>query len=239
MPDVGATPRDRILRAASDLLASGGRGTVTTRAVSAAADVQPQTIYRHFGDMSGLLAEAAHEGFRAYVASKSSRTKRLDPVDDLRDAWDWHIEFGIENPAVYLLMYGEPDSQRNPAAASEAVAILRDLVEAVARAGRLRVDVDSAAAMIYSTGVGVVITLIGSQTDVGASSLSRRVREAVLSAIITEDAAAPSTATPGQASVSHAAALRALIDRTAVQFTPGEALLFDELLARVSSVGSL
>ena len=63
-------------------------------------------------------------------------------------------------PALYLLMYGEPDADRRLAAAAETDAILRDPVEAVARAGRLRVDVDVAVSIIHATGVGVVIALI-------------------------------------------------------------------------------
>ena len=42
-------------KAARTSSADGGRGAVTTRAVSAAARVQPPTIYRQFGDMRGLL----------------------------------------------------------------------------------------------------------------------------------------------------------------------------------------
>ena len=48
--------RTRILRAATELLATGGRSAVTTRAVSAAARVQPPTIYRHFGAMRGPVS---------------------------------------------------------------------------------------------------------------------------------------------------------------------------------------
>jgi len=47
--------RARIVRAATELLATGGRNAVTTRAVSAAAGVQAPTIYRHFGDMQSLF----------------------------------------------------------------------------------------------------------------------------------------------------------------------------------------
>ena len=39
-----AQPRERILRAAAALLAEGGREAVSTRAVSAAAVAQAQTI---------------------------------------------------------------------------------------------------------------------------------------------------------------------------------------------------
>ncbi|MBP2472282.1 AcrR family transcriptional regulator [Crossiella equi] len=234
MSDADTSPRARILRATSELLATGGRAAVSTRAVSAAADVQPQTIYRQFGDMSGLLAEAAREGFRRYLASKSSRVRRPDPVDDLRDGWDLHIEFGLRNPALYLLMYGEPDADQQIAEVGEAAAILHGLVEAVARAGRLRIDVETAAAMIHSAGVGVVITLLSAKAD-RPSGLSERVREAVLRAITVEEATGPdASSTPAEAAAVHAAALRALVG-AATDLTPGETLILTELLTRISA----
>lgn len=225
--------RDRILKAAGDLLAQGGREAVSTRTVSAAAGVQPQTIYRQFGDMAGLLGEAAHEGFRTYLASKSSRPRRSDPIDDLRDGWDLHIDFGLKNPALYLLMYGEPDSRRQLAASRETEAILRGLVEAVAKAGRLRTDIDAAAAMIHSTGIGVVITLISDDSTPGRTGLSQRVREAVIEAVVAVDGDESVQETPLRDAGRHAIALRSLMSSSSAKLTTGEGHLLDELLARI------
>lgn len=236
MTSSDSRPRARILTATLGLLATGGREAVSTRAVSAAAGVQAQTIYRQFGDMSGLLAAAAHEGFRSYLASKSSRERRADPVDDLRDGWDLHIDFGLQNPALYLLMYGEPGSNRELAAAADTARILRSLVEAVARAGRLQSDVDSAAAMIHSTGIGVVMTLIGTPPTPPTlmSSLSTQVREAVLKAIVTPDEPGGPLSSRANAA-RHASALRTLTAESRAGLTPGESLLLDEILVRIST----
>src|SRR6478752_9301633 len=87
--------RARILRAAAELLATGGRNAVTTRAVSAAAGVQPPTIYRHFGDMQGLLDVAARETLAIHLREKARLALTNDPVEDLRRGWDFFIEFGL------------------------------------------------------------------------------------------------------------------------------------------------
>ena len=73
--------RARILRAATELLATGGRDAVTTRAVSAAAGVQPPTIYRHFGDMQGLFEAVARD-------MRFERGVELDRAGFLRPALD-------------------------------------------------------------------------------------------------------------------------------------------------------
>src|SRR5918993_4192917 len=97
--------RDRIVTAAAALLTEGGREAVSTRAVSAAAGVQAPTIYRLFGDKQGLLDEVASQGFRRYLADKASLEPTDDPVQDLRDGWDAHVEMGLAQPALYRLMY--------------------------------------------------------------------------------------------------------------------------------------
>src|ERR1039457_6104597 len=101
--------RERIVAAAAaGLLTEGGREAVSTRAVSAAAGVQAPAIYRLFGDKQGLLDAVATHGFAAYLNDKTDVKASDDPVEDLRAGWDLHIGFGLANPALYSLMYGEP-----------------------------------------------------------------------------------------------------------------------------------
>src|SRR5579863_10614285 len=101
-------PRTRIVRAAIELLATGGRNAVTTRAVSAAAGVQPPTIYRQFGDMQGLLNVVARETLAVHVREQATRTLTNDPVEDLRQGWDLHIASGLANPDAFALLYSAP-----------------------------------------------------------------------------------------------------------------------------------
>jgi AcrR family transcriptional regulator len=150
--------RRNVPSASAELLASGGRDAVSTRAVCAAAGVQTPTIYRHFGDMRGLLDAAASRRFENYLQVKRTRPREPDPVNDLRRGWDLHVEFGLTNPGVYALLYGDPRPDDRPAAVREGDAILRGLVERIAKAGRLRVDVDRAVQMLHSACRGVTST---------------------------------------------------------------------------------
>ncbi|MFZ4893735.1 TetR/AcrR family transcriptional regulator [Plantibacter sp. Mn2098] len=208
------SPRDRIVEAASELLSAGGRDAVSTRAVSAAAGVQPPTIYRLFGDMSGLLDAVTSHGFAAYLHTKRNRTLLPDPVDDLRAGWDLHVAFGVANPALYSLMYGQPEAGAEPTAAREAEAVLRSLIERVAVAGRLLVDVDRAVQMVHAASSGVALTLIATLPERRDPLLSETMREAVLTAITTPaDAAGTSTGSADGSSViaRHAVSLAAAI----------------------------
>src|SRR5438309_1071325 len=136
--------RQRTLAAAGRLLAEGGRDAVTNRAVAAAAGVQAPAIYRLFGDQRGLLDEVALRGFEAHLIDKSVLETTGDPVADLRAGWDQHIRFGLTNPDLYVLVYGDPRPGPLAPAAAAATDLLAKFVHRVAEAGRLRVSEDAA-----------------------------------------------------------------------------------------------
>ena len=100
--------RERVLKVALALLRKQGRDAVTTRDVAQAAKVQPPVLYRLFGDKNRLLDAVAAYGFTAYIAKKQPPESDGDPVEALRAGWDLHVEFGLSNPELYLLMYADP-----------------------------------------------------------------------------------------------------------------------------------
>jgi AcrR family transcriptional regulator len=233
--EMALSPRERILRATAGLLAEGGREAVTTRAVSEAAGVQSPTIYRQFGDMRGLLDEVASYGFSRYLESKVAREAVDDPVEDLCRAWDLHVEFGLSNPALYALMYGDPRPGVESAAASEARGMLRGLVGRIAEAGRLRVGVEEAAEMIEAAAVGVVLTLITAGGGGQGLSLSKATREAVLATVTTSAAPEAETGQAGRGRVAgRAVALKAVLPEASARFTPAERSLLSEWLDRLA-----
>jgi AcrR family transcriptional regulator len=226
--------RERIIRAAIELLASGGREAVSTRAVSAAAGVQAPTIYRQFGDMQGLLDAVARETFTRYVSQKATQQYGDDPVEDMRRGWDLHIEFALANPGAYALMYGDPFIATDASAAREAEAILQGLLNRAAEAGRLKVSVPYAAGLVAAGGRGVALSLINTPPDDRDPRLSHAMREAILAAITT--AQAPETpATQETARVSaRAVALRAVLGEAPDVLSPAERQLMGEWLDRLS-----
>ncbi|MFF0222053.1 TetR/AcrR family transcriptional regulator [Streptomyces sp. NPDC004629] len=223
--------RDRLLQAASQLLARGGRGAVSTRAVSAVAGVQAPTIYRIFGDKDGLLDAVATLGLRNYLADKHALGETDDPVEDLRRSWDLHVQFGLARPAFYTLIYGEGRAQDSPAG-REAYGVLCDQIARVAAAGRLRMSVDRAARIVYAVGVGVVMSLIATPPSERDAGLSAVIREQVLAAVTT-DAEEPPATCVGPA--SRAAALReALRTGGTTVLTAAERNLLFEWLDRIA-----
>ncbi|MDX3077172.1 helix-turn-helix domain-containing protein [Streptomyces sp. MI02-7b] len=220
--------RERLLRAAADLLSQGGRDAVSTRAVSAAAGVQAPTLYRVFGDKEGLLDAVAEYGFHGYLAEKQALARTDDPVADLRRSWDLHVEFGLSMPAYYRLIYGDARAAKGSAARS--VELLRDLVARVASAGRLRMSVERATRLMHANGVGVVFTLLADPPEERDQGLSALARDSVMRAITTDgDEGNPAA---GPATVAGRAG--ALRDPGSPALTAGERALLTEWLDRLA-----
>jgi AcrR family transcriptional regulator len=233
-------PRARILRAASDLLTNGGRAAVTTRAVSAAAGVQPPTIYRHFGDMQGLFEAVARDTFATYAREKASREPTNDPVEDLRQAWDLHIAVSLAHPDVFALLYSAPSVDAYRPVIDEGVALLQALVARIAEAGRLRVDVAHATDLFHAAGTGVTLTLAATPPEERDPRLSETILEAILSAITVPGTAEAPDEAPGEASAAervavHAVALRALLTDAPNVLSPAERQLLDDWLDRLAT----
>ncbi|GIE47853.1 TetR family transcriptional regulator [Amorphoplanes nipponensis] len=222
--------RERIIAAALDLLTRGGEEAVSTRAVSAAAGVQPPTIYRFFGDKQGLLDAIAVHGLRGYLATKATAAQSDDPVADLRRGWDLHVELGLANPALYTLMYGRPRTDGAVSAATRAAAdVLAGHIRRIAAAGRLRVTESLAVALVHAAGSGTTLALIATPREQREPHLSATAREAVIAAISTDQ---PVGREPGP--VTAAVALRAALPEVE-SLSAGEKALLAEWLERITA----
>ncbi|MHA6627681.1 TetR/AcrR family transcriptional regulator [Pseudonocardia sichuanensis] len=226
---VEAGPRERIVAAALDLLADGGEDAVSTRAVSAAAGVQPPTIYRFFGDKQGLLDAVAARGLQDYLVTKSAVPLSDDPVADLRRGWDLHVELGLARPALYRLMYGRPRADAGASAAARAAAdILAGHIRRIAESGRLRVPEALAADLVHAAGSGTTLALIATPEDRRDPALPVAAREAVIAAITTDRPLGQ-----GSGPVTAAVTLRAALPHVD-ELSAGEKGLLAEWLDRIT-----
>lgn len=214
------------------LLVEGGRESVSTRAVSIAAGVQPPAIYRLFGDKQGLLDAVAADGFASYLTEGLARRPSSDPIEDLRRGWDVHVGFGLANPYLYSLAYGGSRPGSATPAAVAAAEILADLVHQVAQAGGLRVAESSAVDLITAAECGTTLTLIAVPPATRDLSLSERAREATLASILSE--ALPVI---GSGTASAAIQLRAALPAATV-LTASERGLLGDWLERIAAQAS-
>ena len=188
-----ADTRERIVRAAAQLLGVEGRQGVTTRAVAAHAGVQAPAIYRLFGDMDGLLDAVAEHLLQDYVSNKAKLDLDPDPVQDLQNGWDQQIAFNLAHPAVFRMMVSDPARAQSPAAIAGS-RILKDKIGRVARAGRLKVSEERAENMIRAASYGALLIILGQPESERDHQLAEAAREAVFAAIIGEQGKPGATA---------------------------------------------
>ncbi len=184
MPSPDGNSRDRLLLAAAELLEAAQGAEVSTRAICERAGVQAPTLYHHFGSKRGLEDAVVTHGFKQFLTERAELGGDGDPIDDIRNGWDLHVRYGLENPYFYGLVYGRAVPGKPCGVVAEVEAMILQALQPAARSGRLRVPPEQAAREILAASTGVVLTLI-TQPE-GDLTLSDDVRDAVLARITTE-----------------------------------------------------
>jgi len=230
--NTGAEAAEKVLEAAAGLLGSGGVDAVSTRAVASAAGVQPPTIYRQFGDKQGLLDAVTGYVLQNYLQHKRRAARTDDPVQDFRDSWDLHVDFGLTHPDCYILAYVQPHPGRMPVLARESLEILQRLVERIGDRGLLKMSVKRAVEYVHGAGVGHVLSQMRVPPGERDPQLSVITRENAIAAIATDGSRQPAPADlPGRA-----VALReALRSNTNGAFSLGEKAMMAEWLDRLAN----
>jgi AcrR family transcriptional regulator len=146
--------RRTILAAAESLLASGGEEGLSIRELCARARVTPPTVYHHFGDKDALVERVVDACFTEFDEALGRRRAPRDPVEALRWGFDRYLEYGLEHPTHYRLMF-QRRSARPTAGGLASYDRLRQRVGVIAAAGRLRTPIEDAAAAFWAAVHGV------------------------------------------------------------------------------------
>lgn len=104
----GLTTKQRITGAARRLLEAGGSRAVSLRRVAADVGITPMAVYRHHADLDGLLEAVADEGFLELAAELLARQGRGSGRARLKKAMDAYVEYALERPELFDLMFVEP-----------------------------------------------------------------------------------------------------------------------------------
>ncbi len=222
------SPRARILATAARLIAAEGVEAMTTRAVAALAQVQAPTLYRLFGDKDGLLDAVSEQVMADYVARKAAVPEPEDPIAGLRAGWDAHVEFGLQNPGVFMILVARAAAGRDSAAMRRGLDMLRGKIRKLAQSGRLALPENRALDLAQAGATGVILTLLRQPSGARDMTLSDDAREAALRALTGEPA-------PEVESGGHGAAIALRSRLTDLGgLSPGERLLMAELLDRIA-----
>ncbi|HEX9985629.1 MAG TPA: TetR/AcrR family transcriptional regulator [Thermoanaerobaculia bacterium] len=159
--------RGKILDAARELFASEGYEAVTMRRIADRIEYSATAIYFHFKDKEALLKELCEHDFAQLAHQFTAMDALPDPLEKLRVTGLAYVQFGLQSPNHYRLMFMTPhppiaDTElRKGNPEEDAYAFLKEIVTQCIAQGKLRpelTDVDLVAQTMWA-GVHGVISL--------------------------------------------------------------------------------
>jgi AcrR family transcriptional regulator len=159
--------RGKILDAARELFAEHGYEAVTMRKIAEKIEYSATAIYLHFKDKDELIQELCAHDFLAFSQQFVSVVGIDDPIERMRVAGRIYVDFALQHPNHYRLMFMTPHPQAPPPEALErrgdprrdAYAFLRELIDGAMKAKLLKKhlkDVDLVVQTVWASIHGVV-----------------------------------------------------------------------------------
>ena len=179
----GGSTRETILAAAEKILARGGEGALSIRELCARVGVTAPTIYHHFGDKDGLVAEVVDACFAEFDHALADGPVPADPVEALAWGLERYVAYGVAHPAHYRLLFDRRLRRPTPSSVASYARLERS-IRAIEAAGRLAMPVEEAAPAVWAAVHGVTMLAIAGFIS-SSGAVARHVRHALIAEITT------------------------------------------------------
>ncbi len=156
--------RTVILDAAREMFATEGYEAVTMRRIAEKIEYSPTAIYFHFRDKDALMKELCLTDFLALAHQLTKIAQIKDPIEQLRRTGLAYVDFGLQNPNHYRLMFMTPhpriefdgeDAERKGNPEEDAYAFLKGIISAGIAQGRFRGDLKDVELIAQTVWAGV------------------------------------------------------------------------------------
>src|ERR1700676_2740437 len=167
------------LTAALDLLEEGGARALSLRAVARRAGVSPAPPYRHYADREALLSAVAavsHPELGELLAAAHPAPSTPEQLAGFGVAY---VQFALEQPALFRMMFGEPCDRDNDERVAATAAVSLYLREIVTRCFP-QADAEALAPAIWALVHGLAFLHLDGKLDASTpSAVADRVTAAV------------------------------------------------------------
>jgi AcrR family transcriptional regulator len=170
--------RAALVRAALGLLDESGETELSLRAVARRAGVSPAAPYRHYADREALVSAVAAVGYRELAERLAAAHPSPSTLDELASVAIAYVQFALERPALFRIMFSEPCDRDNDerVAATAAVSLyVRGIVERSFPAA----DADALATAIWALVHGLAFLHLDGKLDGTPSVVADRVSGAI------------------------------------------------------------
>jgi AcrR family transcriptional regulator len=142
--------RRQVLDAALKIVLDEGFEALTMRKIAEAIEYAPGTIYLYFENRDAIAAELTQRGFEDLLRAFAPAAQIADPVERLIRTGELYVQFGLEHPETYRLIFMERytkavfEGKQQSSAGNQALQFLIDAFEQLRAQGRLAADATSA-----------------------------------------------------------------------------------------------
>jgi len=171
--------RAACLRAALELLEEGGATALSLRAVARRAGVSAAAPYRHYADREALVSAVAAVGYRELAERLAAAHPAPSTPEQLASVGVAYVEFALEQPALFRMMFGEPCDRDNEERVAATAAVSLYLREIVARCFP-RADPEALAPAIWALVHGLAFLHLDGKLDASTpAAVADRVTAAI------------------------------------------------------------
>jgi AcrR family transcriptional regulator len=100
--------KDACVTAAHAVIAEHGIEKLSLRDVARKLNVSHQAPYKHYASRDHLLAEVIRRCFVRFSDALNARIRSTNPMQDMRALCLSYMDFALQNPLEYRLMFGTP-----------------------------------------------------------------------------------------------------------------------------------
>ena len=99
--------REKVLKAARKIVLKEGFDALSMRKIAEAIEYAPGTIYLYFESRDAIAQELCQRGFGELLQALAPSAGIADPRDRLAEIGRLYVQFGIDHPETYRLIFME------------------------------------------------------------------------------------------------------------------------------------
>jgi AcrR family transcriptional regulator len=178
--------RAALVRAAMELLEEGGEAALSLRAVARRAGVSPAAPYRHYADREALVSAVAAVGYRELAERLAAAHPSPSTPEQLAAVAIAYVQFALERPALFRIMFGEPCDRDNDERVAATAAVSLYVREIVRRTfPHPDADADALATAMWALAHGLAFLHLDGNLDARSPSVVAGRVSAAIQALLT------------------------------------------------------
>src|SRR6267378_3617205 len=175
--------RAACVSAAMELLEESGETALSLRAVARRAGVSPAAPYRHYADREALVSAVAAVGYRELGERLASAHPSPSTPQQLAGVANAYVQFALERPALFRIMFGEPCDRDNDERVA-ATAAVSQYVRAIVERTFPQADADALATAVWALVHGLAFLHLDGKLDASTPSVVAERTAAAIDALL-------------------------------------------------------